>query len=65
MKRTAVVLAFAYFIAMTVLVTFPGLSVANRVEPYILGLPFVLAWFMGWMIGALVVLFFLHRAFDT
>ena len=65
MKRLAVIVAFAYFIIMTLVVTFPGLSVANRVEPYILGLPFVLAWFMGWMLGALVVLYFLYRTHDS
>lgn len=61
MNRALVVIAFVYFIAMAVFVTFPGVSVANRVEPYILGLPFFLAWFMGWIIGSLVIFYLLYR----
>ena len=50
-----------YFIAMAVFLTFPGVTIANRVEPYIFGLPFILAWYMGWIVGALIVFSFLYR----
>lgn len=61
MKRLSIITAFAYFLTMAVVLTFPGLSVANRVEPYVLGLPFVLAWYMAWMLGALIVFYFLYH----
>jgi hypothetical protein len=59
-KRISIVVGVFYFVAMAIFVTFPGITVANRVEPYILGLPFVLAWYMGWIVGALFVFGFLH-----
>jgi hypothetical protein len=59
-KRVAVVVAVVYFIAMTVATTFPGLTLANRIRPFILGLPFTFAWFTFWIVGALIVLSFLY-----
>lgn len=29
---------------------------ANRVEPYILGMPFLLAWIVGWVVMASVIM---------
>ncbi len=44
------------FIGMCVL-----LPVANRIEPYILGLPFLLFWIVLWMILSSVILFIVYK----
>lgn len=51
-----------YFVAMTAAVTYPGIILFNRVRPFVLGIPFVFAWYLGWIGGALVVLALHHRA---
>ena len=28
-----------------------GVAFVNRVEPYVLGMPFVLAWIVGWVVA--------------
>ena len=61
MKNAPAIAAWIYFIAMALFVTFPGVKIANKVEPYILGLPFILAWYMGWIIGSVVIFYFLYR----
>ena len=33
-----------------------GASVANRTEPYVLGLPFMLAWVVGWVVCTSVIM---------
>ena len=38
-----------------------GLPFANRVEPYVLGLPFLLAWIVGWIVMTAVVLGVIYR----
>ena len=38
-----------------------GLPFANRVEPYVLGLPFLLAWIVGWIVMTSVVLGVIYR----
>ncbi len=63
MKRAAVTLTFAYFVAMAVAVTFPGLEPFNSIRPFVFGIPFVFAWAISWIVGALVVLALLYRAF--
>jgi hypothetical protein len=34
---------------------------ANRLEPRILGLPFLLAWISGWVLGTSLILWFIDR----
>ena len=63
MKRPMVVLAFVYFFAMTIAVTFPGLQFFNSITPMVLGIPFLFAWAISWILGAFVVLMLLYRAF--
>jgi hypothetical protein len=60
-SRAAKWIAIVYFIAMAVAVTFPGIVPFNRVRPFVLGVPFVFAWFLAWIVGALFVLLYLHR----
>lgn len=50
------ILAFAYFIAMAFAMTYPGYVPANRIRPFVFGLPFSLFWQVLWITGAIVVL---------
>ncbi len=63
MKRAAVVIAFAYFIAMGIAVTFPGIVPFNTIEPRVFGIPFVFAWVLSWVAGSIPVFFLLYRAY--
>jgi hypothetical protein len=62
MKRPATIVAFAYFIAMTIGCTFPFLGIVNRVRPFVLGLPFMMVWFAAWILGAMAVFGLLYQA---
>ena len=57
----AVWIAIVYFISMAVAVTFPGIVPFNRIRPFVLGVPFVFAWYLVWIVGALFVFLYLHR----
>jgi len=35
--------------------------IANRLEPRILGLPFLLAWIVGWVVATSVVMLIVYR----
>lgn len=59
--KTARTLAGIYFVAMLFSVTWPGLVPFASIEPFILGLPFSLAWIASWIAGSVVVLFLLDR----
>ncbi len=63
-KRLAVVLAILYFAAMTLAVTYPGVRLVNTIRPFVLGIPFVFAWYLAWIVGSLVVFLILHRTFS-
>ncbi len=63
MKRWALWMAVAYFVAMTVAVTFPGLALFNTIRPFIFGIPFVFAWVLSWLVGSLIVFFVLYRVY--
>jgi len=39
-----------------------GIPFANRTEPYILGMPFLLAWIVAWILLTSVVLAIVYRA---
>ena len=64
MKRIITRVAVAYFVAMTVALTFPGLQPFNTIRPLILGVPFVFMWYIFWILGALIVFFVVHRAYS-
>ena len=61
-SRIAVWVAVLYSLAMTVAVTFPGVTPFNHARPFVLGLPFVFAWYLVWIVGALAVFLFLHNS---
>ena len=63
MKRVAVTLAFVYFIAMAVAVTFPGIQPFNTIRPLVFGIPFVFAWVLSWVAGSVLVFFVLYRSY--
>ena len=44
----------------------PGYAwLGNRIEPYVLGLPFSLAWIVGWVLLSLVALVVYHTTDRT
>lgn len=59
--RTARVLAGTYFILSLIACTWPGYVPFARTEPFVLGLPFSMAWIAAWLAGSVVVLFLLDR----
>lgn len=58
---TARALSGSYFVLMLVFVTWPGFVPFARAEPFVLGLPFSMAWIAGWVAGSVVVLALLDR----
>ncbi len=51
----------AFLILFAMAVTWPGILLFNRVEPRILGMPFIMAWHAGLLLLTLVVLYLLDR----
>jgi len=53
---------FASYLAIcTVMVCWPGYAwFGNSVEPYVLGLPFSLAWVVGWVVATFLFLLIYH-----
>ena len=47
----------AYVLICIAMVCWPGYAwLGNSIEPYVLGLPFSLAWVVGWVLATFVVL---------
>ncbi len=59
--KTARILTAIYFALALFFVTWPGLVPFARIEPFILGLPFSMAWIAAWIAGSAVVLYLLDR----
>jgi hypothetical protein len=59
--RAARFLTGVYFTAACVFVTWPGLVPFARIRPFVLGLPFAMAWIAAWIAGSVVVLYLLDR----
>ncbi len=59
--RSARVLTGAYFTAMAVAVTWPGMLPASRIRPMVLGLPFAFFWDAAWIAVSVLVLWLLDR----
>jgi len=64
LRRTANYIAFVYFIAMAIALTFPGITPFNTIRPFVFGVPFVFAWYLMWILGALLVFTFLHWVYS-
>jgi hypothetical protein len=57
LRRLRHVLFVIYVVACAFAVTWPGYAIfGNRVEPYVLGLPFSLAWNVLWVVMTCLVL---------
>jgi hypothetical protein len=59
--NTARTLTGVYFIAMLIAVTWPGLVPFSRIRPFVLGLPFSLAWIALWIAGSVLVIYLLDQ----
>lgn len=54
--------AFALFtVAMVLVMVFPIYALGNRVEPFVLGLPFSMAWVIAWIVVEFVGLIAFYR----
>jgi hypothetical protein len=42
-----------------------GIAFANRVEPFVLGLPFILFWIVAWVIATSVIMAVVYRMDPT
>ncbi|WP_268875920.1 DUF3311 domain-containing protein [Gottfriedia acidiceleris] len=60
MKKYSQLLLIVPFIGMCVL-----LPLANRIEPFFLGVPFLLFWIVLWMILSSVILFIVYKLDST
>ncbi len=59
--KTARALTVVYLVLAMIFLTWPGLVPFARIEPFILGLPFSMAWIAGWVAGVVPVLYLLDR----
>lgn len=48
-RKTPTAMFVAFTIVMLLLMTFPVYSLGNRVEPFVLGLPFSMFWVVFWI----------------
>ena len=62
MTRTPHVLLGIYLAICLLSLVWPGAELAGgRIEPYVFGLPFSLAWYAGWSVMTFLALFLYHR----
>ncbi len=54
-RRGALVLFWTWLLVATAAVTYPGVSFANRIRPFLFGLPYVFVWVAFWVASAFVV----------
>ncbi len=47
-RRKIIIGMSIYFLVCTLAMIWPGAVVANRIEPMILGLPFLFFWYVAW-----------------
>ncbi len=59
--RTARALVTLYFTLSLLTTTWPGMLPFARIEPFVFGLPFSMAWVAMWLAGSVVVLWQLDR----
>lgn len=59
-KKIAIVMG-AYFLICTLAMIWPGAAVANRVEPMVIGLPFVFFWYVAWVFVIFIGTVILYR----
>lgn len=49
-------------VAYVICLSWPVIGFFNRIEPRIFGMPFVMAFVVGWLVLGLIVLYILDRA---
>jgi Protein of unknown function (DUF3311) len=52
---------WVFLIAYTVALLFPGVMPFNHIQPFVLGMPFVLFWYAVWVAAGVVALFLVDR----
>ncbi|CAN5552402.1 hypothetical protein BH24ACT22_BH24ACT22_21050 [soil metagenome] len=60
-KRRIIVGMSIYFLVCTLAMIWPGAVVANRIEPMILGLPFLFFWYVAWVFMVFLGTLILYR----
>lgn len=50
MNRSYQVLVGLHFVICTLAMIWPGALIANRIEPTVLGMPFLLFWYVAWIL---------------
>lgn len=50
-----------YFLVCTLAMIWPGAVIANRIEPMILGLPFLFFWYVAWVFMVFLGTLLLYR----
>ncbi|MFI5238877.1 MAG: DUF3311 domain-containing protein [Gemmatimonadales bacterium] len=56
---------YRWLAALPTLGMLGGLPFANRVRPYVAGLPFLLAWIVGWVIATSIIMALIYRLDST
>ena len=55
-----------YVVCCLFALTWPGYAwLGNRIEPYVFGLPFSMAWILGWVLLSLAALVTYHATGET
>ena len=61
-RRKKIIIGMSiYFLVCTLAMIWPGAVVANRIEPMILGLPFLFFWYVAWVFMVFVGTLILYR----
>lgn len=55
--------AYVFFAAYAVFVTFPAVLPFRGPRPFILGMPLPMVWVSSWVVGGAIVLWLLDRAY--
>lgn len=59
--RKIVIGMSTYFLICTLAMIWPGAVIANRIEPMILGLPFMFFWYVAWVFMVFIGTVILYR----
>lgn len=60
-KKKIIVGMSIYFLICVLAMIWPGAVIANRIEPFVLGLPFFFFWYVLWVFVVFVGTFILYR----
>lgn len=52
--------AYRWLAVLPTLGMLGGLPFANRVRPYVIGLPFLLAWIVGWVVVTSIIMMVIY-----